>query len=118
MTVGDQAWLESAKRRMIAGEAPHLEMFFLNHRFGRPKDVAETVQKPPILFVSAYGPPGSYDPLARTAEPPDKGNVTGHQRSLTSGVPPDVPHGTTGANGHGDPGPGDDDEEELVVVPG
>jgi hypothetical protein len=61
--------------------------------------------------VSAYGQPGSYDPLARPAEPPAKDNVIAHQRSLTTGIPPDLPRGATGANGHGDEG-----EKELVVV--
>jgi hypothetical protein len=79
MTVGDQVWLESARRRMIAGEAPHLETFFLSHRFGRPKDQDSVTEKPPILFISAYGPPGSYDPLAKCQEPPVKSNVVAHQ---------------------------------------
>jgi hypothetical protein len=48
---------------MIAGEAPRLETFFLSHRYGRPKDVDQAPDKPPIVFVSQYGPPGSYDPL-------------------------------------------------------
>jgi len=41
--------------------------------------------------MSAYGPPGSYDPLARPAEPPAKGNVIAHPRSLSAGIPPDLP---------------------------
>jgi hypothetical protein len=75
MTVGDRVWLELARRRMIAGEAPHLETFVLSHRYGRPKDVDQTAERPPIVFVSAYGQPGSYDPLAHSAEPPAKATV-------------------------------------------
>jgi hypothetical protein len=105
---------------MIAGDAPHLEIFFLSHRFGRPKDVDQAPDKPPILFVSAYGPPGSYDPLARPAAPAVKPEMIAHQRSLTSGVPPDLPHGATGARGHcgADPGSSDEGEEQPVVVRG
>jgi hypothetical protein len=60
---------------MIAGEAPHLETFFLSHKYGRPKDVDQQAARPPILFVSAYGPPGSYDPLARPQKPPQDAQV-------------------------------------------
>jgi hypothetical protein len=56
-----------------------------------------------------------YDPLARPAKPPVKPEVIAHQRSLTSGVPTDLPRGATGANGHG--GAGDEREEELLVIP-
>jgi hypothetical protein len=105
---------------MIAGEAPHLETFFLSHRFGRPKDVDQAPDRPPILFVSAYGPPGSYDPLARPAVPAVKPEMIAHQRSLTSGVPPDLPRGAIDASDHAgpDPAPGDEGGEELVVIPG
>jgi hypothetical protein len=118
--VEDEEWIESARRRMIAGEAPHLETFFLSHRYGRPKDQDQPHDRPPIIFVSQYGPPGCYDPLARPAEPAVKPEMITHQRSLTSGVPPELPRGATGTN-HRDgakPDPGDDDEEELVVVRG
>jgi hypothetical protein len=39
---------------------------------------------------------------------------------MPMGAQPDLPHGATGANGHGGAGPGPDDEgeEELVVVRG
>jgi hypothetical protein len=119
MTVGDPVWLESARRRMLAGEAPHLEMFFLNHKFGRPKDVGHAPDRPPIVFVSAYGPPGSYDPLAKRQEPAVKSNVV-PQRALPTSIPPDLPRGAAGPRGDGADGhgPGDDGEEELVVVRG
>jgi hypothetical protein len=55
LLVEDQEWIESARRRMIAGEAPHLETFFLSHKFGRPKDVDHAPERPPILFISQYG---------------------------------------------------------------
>jgi hypothetical protein len=117
LLIEDEEWIESARRRMIAGEAPHLETFFLSHKYGRPKDVDQAPDKPPIVFVSQYGPPGSYDPLARPAVAPMKAEVTSPQRSLPSGAPAVLPHGATGA-GHdgGALGTNDDDEEELVVV--
>jgi hypothetical protein len=87
--------------RMIAGEAPHLEMFFLSHRYGGPTDVDQRAARPPILFVSAYGPPGSYDPLARPQKPP-QARVIGHARPLDAGV----------AQVGGPP----TEEDELVVV--
>jgi hypothetical protein len=119
MTVGDQVWLESARRRMIAGEAPHLEMFFLNHKFGRPKDVDHAPDRPPIVFVSAYGPPGSYDPLARPPAAPLKAEVTSHQRFLSPSAPAGLPREAQGAGRDGgDPGADDEGEEELVVVRG
>lgn len=31
----------SAERRMTSGKAPHLELFFLQHAYGKPKDVTE-----------------------------------------------------------------------------
>jgi hypothetical protein len=117
--VEDEEWIASARRRMIAGEAPHLETFFLSHRYGRPKDVDHAPDRPPILFVSAYGPPGSYDPLAHRPEPPVKAKVIADQRSLTTGIPPELPHRATSAGHGGDgSGSGDEDEEELVVIPG
>jgi hypothetical protein len=61
----DPAWIESARRRMIAGQATHLEMFFLAHKYGRPKAVEHAPDRPPIVFTSAHGQPGDYDPLAR-----------------------------------------------------
>jgi hypothetical protein len=73
-------WIESARRRMIAGEAPHLGTFFLSHRYGRPKDQDAAPDRPPILFVSAYGPPGSYDPLAREARADTQPIRRGEQR--------------------------------------
>jgi hypothetical protein len=76
---------------MIAGEAPHLETFLLSHKYGRPKDVVETVQKPPILFVSAYGPPGSYDPLAKPPEPGVDVEVIPNARSLAAVGPIEGP---------------------------
>jgi hypothetical protein len=115
LLVEDQEWIESARRRMIAGEAPHLETFFLSHRFGRPKDVDHTPDRPPILFVSAYGPPGSYDPLARkTAE--DTQRIR-RANSLAAGMPSALPREATGG-GHDrrEPGANDEGEEELVVV--
>jgi hypothetical protein len=103
---------------MIAGEAPHLETFFLSHRFGRPKDQDSVTEKPPILFISAYDPPGSYDPLAKGQEPAVKSNVVAHQRALPLGAPAVLPRGAISVTGHGgaDPDPGDEGEEELVVV--
>jgi hypothetical protein len=102
MTVGDPVWIESARRRMIAGKAPHLETFFLSHRFGRPKDVDQTAERPPILFVSAYGPPGSYDPLARPQKPPEDAQVIPHAGSLDAGA------------GQGEGPPPEEDELEVV----
>jgi hypothetical protein len=101
---------------MIAGEAPHLETFFLSHRFGRPKDVDHTPERPPILFVSAYGTPGSYDPLARKAA--ENTHPTRRANRLAAGMPPALPREATSAKGDsGDHhGPGDDGEKELVVV--
>jgi hypothetical protein len=107
---------------MIAGDAPHLENFFLSYRFGRPKDVDQAPDRPPILFVSAYGPPGSYDPLARPAEPRGTAEMITHGPSLSlpAGIPTDLPHGATGPSRPAgtDPDPRDDGEEELVVVRG
>jgi hypothetical protein len=119
MTVGDRVWLESAKRRMIAGEAPHLEVFFLSHRFGRPKDVDHAPDRPPIVFISQFGQPGDYDPLARPVAAPIKAEVTSHQRSLPPGVPPDLLRGPTSPTGQSraDSDPGDEGEE-LVVIRG
>jgi hypothetical protein len=57
--------------RMLSGNAPR-----------RPKDVDQTAERPPILFVSAYGPPGSYDPLARPQKPPEDAQVIPHAGSL------------------------------------
>ena len=37
----DKEWQRLAKLRMKAGKAPHLELFFLQHKFGKPKDVVE-----------------------------------------------------------------------------
>jgi hypothetical protein len=70
----------------------------LSHRFGRPKDVDHTPDRPPILFVSAYGQPGSYDPLAHAAEPAVKAKVIDHERPAA--VPPDPAHDAADANGH------------------
>jgi hypothetical protein len=39
---------------MLAGEANHLELFFLSHRYGKPKNLDE-VSGPPIVFVSQHG---------------------------------------------------------------
>jgi hypothetical protein len=36
---------------------PHLETFFLSHRFGRPKDQDQPADRPPIISVSQYGLP-------------------------------------------------------------
>jgi hypothetical protein len=52
--------------------------------------------KPPILFISQYGRPGDYDPLARPVAPPIKAEVTCQQRSLPPGAPADLPRGATG----------------------
>jgi hypothetical protein len=103
---------------MIAGDAPHLESFFLSHRYGRSKNVDQAPDRPPILFVSAYGPPGSYDPLARRAEPRGKPETIAHRPSLSlpAGVPLNLPQGATGTNGHaGDPDLGDEGEELVIV---
>jgi hypothetical protein len=52
---------------MIAGEAPHLETFFLSYRYGRPKDqdqlphpAADPVHQPvrPPEHLRPLGPPG------------------------------------------------------------
>jgi hypothetical protein len=116
LLVEDEEWIESARRRMIAGEAPHLEIFFLSHRFGRPKDHDQPPDRPPILFLSAYGPPGSYDPLAREGradtQPIRRAN------SVAAGMPPALPREATSAKGDSgdDHRPGDDGEQELVVV--
>jgi hypothetical protein len=118
MTVGDRVWLESAKRRMIAGEAPHLETFFLSHRYGRPKDVDHAPDRPPIVFISQYGPPGSYDPLAREAA--EDTQPIRRANSLAAGMPSALPREATSAKGDSgdDHRPGDDGEQELVVVSG
>lgn len=34
---------------MIAGEANHLELFFLSHRYGKPKNLDEVPERPPIM---------------------------------------------------------------------
>jgi hypothetical protein len=114
----DEEWIASARRRMIAGEAPHLETFFLSHKFGRPKDLDQPPDRPPIVFVSQFGQPGDYDPLARPAVAPVKAEVTSPQRSLPPGAPADLPRGATGANGPHDADPDlhDDGDDGLVVV--
>jgi hypothetical protein len=68
--------------------------------------------------VSQYGPPGSYDPLAREAV--EDTQVITRAKSLAAGRPTDLPHGATGAHRYGGDGPGsgDEGEEELVVVSG
>jgi hypothetical protein len=93
--------------------------FLLSHHYGGPKDQDTPPDKPPILFISQYGRPGDYDPLARPAELQVKAKVVPDERVLPA-VPPDLPRGAPSANGHGadGPGSGDGDEEELVVVPG
>jgi hypothetical protein len=97
--------------------APHLETFFLSHRYGRPKDQDQLPDRPPIIFVSQFGQPGDYDPLAKR-EAPVKPRIIAHP--LTPGAAPELPRGATSPNRDrdGGPGPGDDDEEELVVVQG
>lgn len=35
------AYRQSAERRMIAGKAPHLELFFLQHAYGKPVEKHE-----------------------------------------------------------------------------
>jgi hypothetical protein len=64
LLVEDHERIESARRRIIAGEAPNLETFFLSHKYGRPKDVDHAPDRPPIVFISAHGQPGDFDPLA------------------------------------------------------
>ncbi len=39
--VESAAYRTSAERRMVSGKAPHLELFFLQHAYGKPKDVTE-----------------------------------------------------------------------------
>jgi hypothetical protein len=108
---------QKGQKQVEKMDAPRQEKYRnLRPRFGRPKDQDQAPDKPPILFMSAYGPPGSHDPLARKAA--EDTQPSRRARSLGAGMPPDLPHGATGANGDGDPGPGDDDEEKLVVVRG
>lgn len=49
----DEAWQESAYRRMKAGKAPHLETFFASHRWGKPKDTVavEGADGAPLVFT-------------------------------------------------------------------
>jgi hypothetical protein len=101
--VEDEEWIESARRRMIAGEASHLETFFLSHKYGRPKDEAEPSDKPPMIFVSQYGQPGDYDPLAHPAGPQGTASVIAHERAVARAVPADLPRGATAAT-HGGAG--------------
>lgn len=39
--VESPAYRTSAERRMTSGKAPHLELFFLQHAYGKPKDTTE-----------------------------------------------------------------------------
>jgi hypothetical protein len=116
LLIEDEEWIESARRRMIAGDAPHLETFFLTHRFERPKDQDSATDKPPILFISAYGPPGAYDPLAHPAGPQGTASVIAHERAVARAVPADLPRGATGATHAGADIDLGDEGEELVVV--
>jgi hypothetical protein len=92
------------------------------HRYGKPKNLDEVPERPPIIFVSQHGKPGEYHPLARPAKPASEADAISHQRSTPIGTAPDLPRGATSANGHGgadpDPDPDDEGEEELVVVRG
>jgi len=36
--VESAAYRASAERRMVSGKAPHLELFFLQHAYGKPKE--------------------------------------------------------------------------------
>ena len=36
--VESPAYRQSAERRMVSGKAPHLELFFLQHAYGKPKE--------------------------------------------------------------------------------
>jgi hypothetical protein len=38
---------ELARRRVLAGEANHLELFFLSHRYGKPKNLDGVPERPP-----------------------------------------------------------------------
>jgi hypothetical protein len=42
--------------------AAALGTFLRSHHYGPPKDIDQTAERLPIVFVSAYGQPGSYDP--------------------------------------------------------
>lgn len=39
--VESPAYRTSAERRMTNGKAPHLELFFLQHAYGKPKEVTD-----------------------------------------------------------------------------
>jgi hypothetical protein len=76
--------------------------------------VAEPPDKPPIIFVSQFGQPGDYDPLARKAA--EDTQPIRRAKSLAAGMPPAPSREATGANAHGsaDPDPHDDGDDELV----
>jgi hypothetical protein len=87
-----EEWIASARRRMIAGEAPHLEIFFLSHRVGRPKD-PETVRIPengklgPLETTRSGGPsPGAVGASLRTGL-----FVPAEHAQGAEGVPPAQP---------------------------
>jgi hypothetical protein len=118
LTTQDKKYMANLRRRLQAGEANHIETLLWQWQFGRPKDLDPAPDRPPIVFVSRFGQPGDYDPLARPAAAPIKAEVTSHQRSLPPGAPADLPRGATGANGphHADPDLHDDGDDGLVVV--
>lgn len=39
--IGTEAYIESARARVLAGRAPHLEQFALHHAYGKPPDQVE-----------------------------------------------------------------------------
>jgi hypothetical protein len=46
-----QEWRESAKARMVAGEADHLETYFAHRIHGKPKEIVELQSLVPLFAL-------------------------------------------------------------------
>lgn len=75
-TTGDPEWVESARARMKAGDAPHLENYLLQMLYGKPKDHDEGR---PQLSV------GTLNVLAMLADAPTQALRDLRERLLSAG---------------------------------